>query len=582
MDRVDPITLKVIQNALVSVVDTMAQIIVRSARSSVIRENMDFSTALMDGDGLQVAQGSTLPVHLGAMEPALRAILDRYRGDIHPGDIFANNDPYEGASHLPDVFLFKPYFHDDRLIAWTGAIGHQIDIGGRVPGGNACDNTEIYQEGLRIPPVRLYERGKRVDALWRIIGKNVRVSDMVLGDLQSQVQALEAGEREVRKAVLEHGPGVLAATMKAIQDYTERATRAEIRALPKGEWTFTDTIDDDGIRPDPLYIKATIRITDEDVHVDFTGTSGVAKGSINPNFAFTKSCVYAALRCLMDPDLQVNSGFFRPFRVTAPEGCYVNPKPPAPVAARGLGGLRITQVILGAMAQALPGRIPAAWGGGEVAVSWSGADRAGKPFIFVEFNNDGPRGGGPRQDGEDGVNAPIANLANTPVEVVEATTPLRIRRYGFVADTEGAGEFRGGVAIEREYEVLGDEATLQVRSDRTKFAPWGLEGGHPGSLTRNILNPDGEARALPAKFQRVFKKGDVYRLVQAGGGGYGLPLDREPESVAHDVREGKLSLERAKEVYGVVLDSGTLVLHPEATSALRRALRELDRSLETA
>lgn len=563
---VDPITRKVIQNALISVVDTMAQIIVRSARSSVIRENMDFSTALMDGDGLQVAQGSTLPVHLGAMEPALGAILERYRGDIHPGDIFANNDPYEGASHLPDVFLFKPYFVGERIIAWTGAIGHQTDIGGRVAGGNACDNTEIYQEGLRLPPVRLYERGKRVDALWRIIEKNVRVSEMVLGDLQSQVQALEAGERELTKAVEEHGAYTLATYMKAIQDYTERATRAEIAALPKGVWSFTDTIDDDGLRPDPIYIKATIKVAADEVHVDFTGTSGVAKGSINPNFAFTKSCVYAALRCLMDPELQVNSGFFRPFRITAPEGCFVNPKAPAPVAARGLGGLRVTQVILGAMAQALPGKIPAAWGGGEAALSFSGLDENGKPFIFVEFNNDGPRGGGPAQDGEDGVNAPIANLANTPVEVVEASHPLRIRKYGFVADTEGAGTYRGGMAVEREFEILGEEATLQVRSDRTKFAPWPLAGGLPGALTKNLLN---DGQRLPAKFMRVFQKGEVYKLVQAGGGGYGPPLERDPEAVARDVREGKISLARAKEVYGVVIDPGTLVLHPEATARLR-------------
>ena len=315
-------------------------------------------------------------------------------------------------------------------------------------------------------------------------------------------------------------------------------------------------------------------IDGDEILVDFTGTSPQAKGSINPNFAFTQSCVYAVFRCLTNPNITANSGFFRPINVVAPPGSFVNPQHPAPVAARGLGGFRITHTVFGAMAKALPDRVPAAWGGGEVGVSFGGYYPGGKAFVFLEFNNDGPRGGTPFADGADGAAAPINNMANTPIESIEADQPLLINRYGYVPDSAGAGKHRGGLGVVREYTVLAEEAMVQIRSDRTRFLPWGTQGGRAGSPTRSVLNPATENRRLPSKFMLEMKRGDVYRLVQAGGGGYGDPLERDPEAVLEDVRQEKVSVDHAAKEYGVVIDASTLAVDSGATESLRARMTE--------
>ena len=573
-EGLDPVTREIVKNYLYGAADTMAVTVVRTARSAVVKDGMDFSTAIFNADGDQVAQGLSLPFHMGAMQPALDAVRAYYGDDVKPGDIFANNDPYEGGSHLPDIFLFKPVFYNEALVAWTCCIAHQTDIGGRVAGGNACDNTEIYQEGLRIPPIKLVEEGVMNKAVWRIINKNVRVPDMVQGDVLAQMAALRQGERDVLQLLEEHGIEDLKSYMTDIIDYTERITRAEIEGLPNGSWEFTDYIDDDGINPDPIAIKVQVTIEGDEMLVDFTGTSPQAKGSINPNLPFTKSAVYAVFKNLTNPNITANAGFFRPIKVVAPPGCYVNAQHPAPVAARGLGGFRVAHAVFGAMAKAMPDRVPGAWGGGEVAISFGGYYPDGKAFVFVEFNNDGPRGGGPYADGADGAAAPVTNQANTPIESIEANQPLLVTKYGFVPDTEGPGEFRGGLGIVREFQLVHEEATLQVRSDRGKFLPWGTQGGSPGSPTRNTLNPDAEAERLPAKFLRTLKQGDVYHLIQAGAGGYGDPLDRDPYAVMADVVQEKVTVERAREAYGVVIDTAeTMAVDAAATEKLREQMR---------
>ena len=571
-ENLDPITRDVIRNYLYSAADTMAVTVVRTARSAVVKDGMDFSTAIFNSDGEQVAQGLTLPLHMGAMQPALDAVREYFQNDINPDDVFINNDPYEGGSHLPDIFLFKPIFYNDTLVAWTSVIAHQTDIGGRVAGGNACDNTEIYQEGLRLPPIKLVDRGIRNDAVWRILNKNVRVPDMVQGDILAQISAVKQGERDVLQLLDEYGIETLKTYMSEIIDYTEDLTRAEIESLPDGSWGFSDYVDDDGFNPEPIEIRVKVTIKDDNMTVDFTGTSPQAKGSINPNLPFTKSAVYAVFKCLTNPDITANSGFFKPFHVIAPEGCYVNPQHPAPVAARGLGGFRIAHAVFGAMSKALPKKVPAAWGGGEVGVSFGGYDKDGKAFVFVEFDNDGPRGGGPLTDGADGAAAPIHNMANTPIESIESNHPLLVKRYGFISDTEGAGKYRGGLGMVREFELLNDEAILQIRSDRNKFLPCGTQGGSPGSRSFNILNPETESEILPSKFIRTLKKGDVYRMIQPGGGGYGDPLERDPKSVYSDIQQNKISSERAFEVYGVVIDKDKGNLNIEETVSRRKIM----------
>ena len=570
----DPVTREVIKNALLSSADTMALTVVRTARSAVIKHAMDFSTAIFTADGQQVAQGLTLPAHLGAMPPALHGIMRAFGDDVHPEDVFANNDPYEGGSHLPDIFLFKPIFVYDTLVGWSCSIGHQTDIGGRIAGGNACDNTEIYQEGLQIPPIKLMDRGVLNRAVWRILEKNVRVPDIVLGDVQALLAAVRYGERDVQKLVHDYGLEEMKGYMADILDNTESLTRAEIAALPHGEWEFTDYIDNDGIDPQPIAIHVRLKVEGDEVYADFEGTSPQAKGSINPNFAFTCSNVWVAMKCLIDPSIQSNSGFFRPIKISAPKGCFVNPQHPAPVAARGMSGRRICQVVLGAMAQAMPEKVPAAWGGGEVGLTFAGYYPNRKPWVYLEFNNDGPRGGGPHQEGIDGIACPIANTANTPAESVESEQPLLVERFTFVPDTGGPGKFRGGLGIVREFRVLAEEATFQLRSDRHDFLPWGMEGGKPGTPTRNFINPDTENREIPGKHLMTLKKGDLYRLMQAGGGGYGDPLERDVYSILDDVHQEKLTAAYALREYGVVIDPETIEVDLKATEDLRSKMRD--------
>ena len=569
----DPVTREIIKNALMSAADTMALTVVRTARSAVIKHGMDFSTALFTADGQQVAQGLTLPAHLGSMAPALAGVMKAFGDDVQPGDIFANNDPYEGGSHLPDIFLFKPVFAYDTLVGWACCIGHQTDIGGRIPGGNACDSTEIYQEGLQIPPIKLFAGGVLNRAVWRILEKNVRVPDKVLGDVQAQLAAVRFGERDLLRLVEEYGMEDIQSYMTDILDTSERMTRAEIEGLPDGEWEFTDHLDNDGIDMHPIAIHAKVKIKGDTVYVDFTGTSPQARGSINPNFAYTKSQVYAVMKCLIDPAIQSNSGFFRAFEIQAPEGCFVNPQHPAPVAARGMSGFRICHALFGAMAQALPGRVPGAWGGGEAGLSFGGYDANRKAWVYLEFDNDGPRGGGPFIDGADGLAAPIHNMANTPIESIEADQPLLVERYALLPDSGGPGTYRGGLGMVREFRVTADEATFQLRSDRQDFTAWGAEGGKPGTPTENYINPDTENRQIPAKYLTTLKKGDLYRLVQAGGGGYGDPLDRDVNAVLEDVEQEKMSAEYVRREYGVVIDPDTLNLDPRRTDELRTRMR---------
>jgi N-methylhydantoinase B len=571
--RRDPLAFELIKNALAGISDSMAVTVVRTARSFVVKQSMDFSTALCDANGELIAQGMCVPLHLGAMPPALQGVLQRYHGRLAPGDICIINDPYTGGSHLPDIFLFKPIFVEDTLTAFACVIAHQTDIGGRVSGGNACDSTEIYQEGLRIPPLKLFERGVPNEAIFAILEKNVRVPDKVLGDVRAQIAALHMGERDFLHLVQEYGLEELQGYIADILDYTERFTRAEIAALPDGAYTFTEYIDDDGITSDPIRIQLTLTIAGDTITADFTGTSPQCKGSIQPNLPATRAMVYAAIRCVLDPAIPNNGGYFRPIHVVAPAGTFVNPVHPAAVAARALGARRVAQTVFGALTKALPGKIFAAWGGGEFGISIGGYYPNRQPFVHLEFHNDTSWGGGPHKDGLDGHPGPMSNLANTPVELLEAEQPIRIDQYGFVPDTGGAGKYRGGLAMVRDFRLL-EEATLQIRSDRRKSAPYGLYGGKPGTLAAGILNPDTDNTAMPSKFLMTAQRDDVFRMVLAGAGGYGNPLERDPARVADDVREEKLSIDYVRREYGVVIDPHSLQVDEAATTALRQRMAQ--------
>jgi len=572
--NIDPIRRELVKNALVTIADNVMLAVVRTARSTVVKNNMDFSASICDAQGRMVAQGLAVPVHLGATMPALEGCLDYFGDDVHEGDILASNDPYAGGSHLNDIFMFKPVFVGRRRVAFLGLILHHTDMGGRVPGGNAGDSNEIHQEGLRIPPSKIVEGGRLNTLLWRIIEHNVRVPERNAGDLRAQIAALDLGEKELLRLLADWNVDEFAAYTASLLDYTESLTRAAIRKLPRGSFEFTDWNDDDGIGSGPVRIHVKLTVHEDTLIADFTGTSPQTGGALHTNYWFTASCTYAALRSVFDPNMPSNAGFYRPITVIAPEGCWVNPVFPAALGARGQGGHRVRMVVLGALAQMLPDRMPACVGGSEFSIVLSGRHPEGRPFLHLDFHNNSGLGGGPDRDGQDAGPYCLGNMANTPVELIEAESPVLIDEYGFLPDTGGPGKYRGALALVRSYRVLTDTATVQLRSDRELFAPWGLFGGKSGAAARTWLNrgrPD--EQRLPSKFLRVMKKDDVVRGEMAASGGWGDPLERDPAAVLDDVRQEKMSAAHALEHYGVVLRDPGPVLDAEATSRERTARR---------
>jgi N-methylhydantoinase B len=551
---IDPIEFELIQNALISIVDDMALTIVRTAYSNVVRDNMDFSTALCDRSGSLIAQGLTIPLHLGSVPDAMAAFLREFGDDIAAGDVWIMNDPFSGGMHLPDVFVVKPILSPGaELCGFAVTIAHHTDVGGRVAGGNASDSTEIYQEGVRIPPLRLYRRGAPNETFFKLFLTNVRVPDKVMGDLRAQLAACHIAERRLLELVAQYGGEQLDRYFAELLDYAERMARAEISRMPDGVYAFTDFIDNDGINPEPIVIKVTLTITGDTIHVDFTGTSPQAKGAINSTFSVTKSMAYAAIRCMLPAEIPNNAGIFRPITVEAPAGTVVHAVLPAAVAARGLTAFRMGDALMGALAQALPERIFAAGEGGNSGISIGGYDHQRRPFIYVEFVC-GCWGARASKDGIDGLTNVFSDLSNNPVEMIEASYPLRIEAYELIPDSGGAGRFRGGMGIRKRLTFLEEEAVLQVRSDRMYHRPYGLDSGSPGAPTRNLLLRDGVELVMPSKFTEWIRRGDTFDHFQAGGGGFGDPFERDPQATLADVRGGLVSPECARSEYGVAID----------------------------
>jgi N-methylhydantoinase B len=572
---IDPITFEVVKNALGSMVDEMALIIMRTAHSGVVKDALDYSTAFCDRRGQMIAQGLTISMHLGSFPSAVESILRGYPGRLWPGDVFIMNDPYgSGGIHLPDIYVIRPVFVDGELEAFSCTVAHHTDIGGIVPGSNSTTATEVYQEGLRIPTLKLYERGVPNEAIFALLAKNVRVPEKVLGDLRAQIAAAATGERAYLALVERYGREELRRYTDELLDYSERLARAEIAALPDGTYEFTSHIDHDSVDPEPVVFRVKLTISGEEITVDFAGTSRQVKGGINSPLPFTRSAVYAAIRLVMDPSIPSSAGYFRPIEIRAPEGTVVNPRLPGACGARGITGFRIMDTVQGALARAVPDRVPADGEGGNSIVSLGGQDARGRPYVYVDLIS-GARGGGPWGDGPEGVPHAGSNNANTPVELIEAEYPLRFEQYGLVPDSGGAGKHRGALAQVRELRLLADEAIIQLRSDKRRFPPYGLQGGHSGTPSANVVNPGDPARErdLPTMGMAHLRHNDVLRHVMAGGGGWGDPLDRDPEAVRQDVWNEKLTIPYAREQYGVVIDPETLAVDHAATGYLRGELR---------
>jgi N-methylhydantoinase B len=562
----DPVTLEVLRNGFEAAAEEMNAALVRTGYSPNITERMDCSTALFDAAGRMVAQAETMPVHLGAMPFSVAAATDAFPPDeLGPGDSILLNDPFRGGAHLPDLTLVTPVYEGGNLLGFAANRAHHADIGGSAAGSVAADSTEIYQEGLRIPPVKFIEGGEVNRDVLDLVLANVRTPDERRGDLRAQEAANETGRERLGRLVAEHGAGSVREAFSAVQDYSERRMRAEIADLPDGTHRFSDVIEDDGRGNEDLPIEAAVAIDGESVTVDFAGTADQTAGPVNAVRAGTVSATYFALRAVTDPDIPPNEGCYRPITVETPAGSLVNPDPPAAVVGGNLEtSQRVTDTVLGALAGAVPDAVPAAGQGtmnnvtvggmdtrdGGAERDTPGASRNGKPYAVYETQAGG-FGGRAGGDGMDAVHVHMSNTRNTAVEVLETAYPLRVRRYALREGSGGAGEFRGGLGLRRDIELRGD-ATVSLLAERHRTRPYGLAGGEPGASGAAFV--DGER--VPAKTTRDCEADAVVSVRTPGGGGYGDPAEREAEAVLEDLRLGKISVERAAR-YGVSPGSET-------------------------
>ncbi len=572
LPKFDPFLREVIKYAFDAIADNMALTLMRTSHSGIVRDSLDFSTALSDATGQTIAQGVCTPMHLGCFQDALKNVINSFKEKIYQDDVFIFNDPFAAAGqHLPDIYITSPVFHNSRIVAWATALAHHSDVGGIVAGSNALGAHEIFQEGLRLPVVKFLERGVPNQALWDVITLNVRTPEKVLGDLQAQIAACKSCEKELGDLFDRYGVETVLQYADHLQDYAEELTKSEIRKVPNGIYSFTDHIDGLGKDPQPVVLNVKVTVEDEAVIVDWEGTSKQVPGGINPSFPFTKSCAYAALRSILDADIPNCEGFSRPITVKAPLGSLLNPKFPAPCGARGITGYRMIDCLFGALSSAVPDNVTADTTGGSTLPTISGYIN-GEAYVFCETFM-GTWGGTSKHDGQEGVPHMGANQSNVSVEMIEQDYPIRINQYGLVPDTGGAGQYRGGLALMREYESLHDGALLNVRSDKRDFPPHGLFNGKNGKPSKNILNPDSKHKILPVLMTEVetLNRGDVFRHIMAGGGGYGDPLKRTPELVLKDVIEEKVTIAGAREDYGVVIikKAEEFIIDSIATKKLR-------------
>jgi N-methylhydantoinase B len=457
------------------------------------------------------------------------------------------------------------------LIGFAVALAHHADVGGRVPGTNACDNTDIFQEGLRLPWLRLYSKGKPMADLFTVIRSNVRVPSMTLGDLSAQVAACHVGERGLVDLADRYGHDGLLKLMAGLLDHTEQLARAAIERWPDGTASFVDYLDSDGIEVNEVAIRAEVSIRGSDITVDLSDSDKMVRGALNATHSFTEASVYQAVMAAIPSDLPYTAGAFRPITVITKPGTIANVVMPGASSMRGVTGFRIFDAVNGALAQLIPSRIPAAGEGGNSLMVFSGNDLNGEEFVFYELVV-GAWGGRPTADGNDGLCNPCATVANIPVEVAESDFPVLIERYGLVADSGGPGRFRGGLAVERSWRMLVP-VSLAVRSDRQIHAPYGLAGGHSGGRSRNLLTRNGDrTRRMPPMFTTTITSGDRYHHVTPGGGGWGDPLEHDPELLAVDVGNEKVSRRAARKEYGVVLNRDGTV-NDVKTATLRTKLR---------
>ncbi|QPC43273.1 hydantoinase B/oxoprolinase family protein [Kaustia mangrovi] len=544
--KLDPVTLEIIGNGLRSVTDESFIALMRSSFSTNIKERRDHSTAICDLDGRLIAQADqALPIHLASMIGLMKALLSRYDvASMEDGDIFVANDPHvAGGTHLPDINMAMPVFVDGEPIAFVCNIAHHADVGGTVPGSMAGGLSEIYQEGLRIPVLKLYRAGELQGDLLDLMLLNMRVPAERRGDLNAQIAACRLGRTRLLELVERFGREAVAGSFDEIVSRTEARMRSAVAALPDGEWRFEDVMDDDGLGTVDVAIRLRITKSGDGILFDFDGTDPQVKGNINTTLNAAQSAVCYAMKALLDPDAPNNQGVIDVLRVEVPEGTLVNCRPPAPVAARANTCQRIIDVVIGAMAEVLPDRVIGAANGANTTAVFAGVDpRTGEPYVYLETLGGG-MGARNDRDGKDGVQVHITNTSNLPVEAIEMEYPLRVESYGFVEDSGGAGRWRGGMGLRRRIRPVGRDCVFNGAGERFRNRPWGVFGGQPGGSGRFVQETDGgEPVTLPIKPSGVALAPDQCIVVETpGAGGYGDPRERSAEARDEDRRSGKFS-----------------------------------------
>ncbi len=568
---IDPITLELVRHGLIAAAEEMKINLTRTAYNTVIYEVLDFSVGLFDRDGNMISQTSGLPIFLGNLGEAVRTLKrDVGEENLRPGDVYLTNDSYAAGSHLNDVNVMQPVFLGPELLGFAVSRAHWIDVGGRDPGGWFSDTTEIYQEGIRLRSIQLYDAGRPLESVFRLLRDNVRYAESIMGDLRAQLSACRTGEERFLEIVSRLERDTVMAAIAEIQRQDELIAREAIAAMPDGVYCADAFMDDDGVAVERPKISVSVTIAGDCMTVDLAGSARQVRGPINLGLPGTISACRVAFKCLTAPLSPVSEGSFRPLRVIVPDDCMFNAKPPAPCAV-WIISITLIDTIFKALEPALPDRVPAGQYGDVAAIFIFGNDpRSGQPYLIVE-----PEGGGwGAFRGRDGENVLIAiadgDTRNIPVEIVEAKYPLRIERYAIREDSGGPGRFRGGLGHYRDFRVLDHDAAITATMERSACPPWGLAGGGAGATNVLVVHPGGaDERAYQKTSALPLGPDQVISVRTGGGGGHGSPFDRDSEAVRRDILDGYVSREAAFRDYGIVLTAETLEIDAEATKARR-------------
>jgi N-methylhydantoinase B len=588
-ERLDPVSLSIIHNHLVNICREMGIAMMKTSYSPIFNEGLDFSCVIFNRDGEMIAQAEFCPAQLGAILYTVRwCIAELGIESFEEGDVVVYNDPYRGGCHMPEHMVLKPVFYHGELFGFVANIAHVAEIGGMAVGSFAATATEVYQEGLRLPPVKIMRRGEYVRDIWKIILANHRTPNNTWGDFHAMIGSLHIAERRLLGLLDRYGVDYINAASRALLDHAERWMREEIRRIPAGEYVFEDCMEDDGATANPSYLRVKIVVRDGELIADYSASDPQARGVINATFGVTASATYNAVFHLTDKNIPHNAGCYRPIKIIAPPGSVVNVQHPGPsVAGNTETHPRLVDVVIGALAQAIPDRVAAAEGGTSCNFLFGGRHPETGQF-YANYQFEGCGWGGRRDaDGNNAVVVPNGNCRNTPVEIYETRYPFRTVSYRLVEDSAGPGRHRGGLGSERIVEVIPPaEITVSAVFERMRVRPWGIFGGGPASTSAILIKRKGDEQfrtfkevfgtISPAKFANcVVRGGDQILLRSPGGGGYGPPEEREPEEVLRDVEEGFISPAAAQATYRVALshsvDTGFYSIDRDATRRLRES-----------